>query len=96
MPRRTLAERLQSLEAKKAILQERQALLKERERKARNARIFELGRLIDKAGLLSMPPNILLGALMEVADQATDPAKRQQWEQRGSPILSREMTVEPA
>lgn len=92
MARKTLADRIQDIERKKAVLQNRQAILSAQMRKAHNLALFKAGRLIDKAGLLDQPENVLLGALMELADLAKDAGKIEAWGRRGRNIL----TSEPA
>ena len=68
MQRKTLDERLASLEARKAVLQQQEARLKEQARKKRVRDLIALGELVDKAGLADWPADKLLAALTGIAN----------------------------
>lgn len=78
MARKTLAERLQDLERRKARLKAQTAHLERQTRKQHNASIFVAGQLLEKAGLLDQAqssPDALLAGLMELAERLKRPMK---------------------
>ena len=72
MARSTLAERMNRLEQQKARLAEEEARIRDQERKQRTRRLIETGGLVDKAGLLDLEPNALLGALIAIKAEAAE------------------------
>lgn len=82
MTRRTLAERFAAIEAKKAAIQQLEAKLRITQRKHRTRDLIAAGGLVEKAGLLDWPPNVLFGALLDIAGQDT-PQSRQRWAKGG-------------
>ncbi len=72
-------------------------LLKQRsdaERKARNYRLIRQGLLIDQAGLEHWPPEQLLGALSELAQDA-DPAHHARWRAHGAALATQPSPEDP-
>lgn len=90
MARNTLADRMTRLEQQRARLAEQEAKIKTEERKQRTRRLIEAGGLVEKAGLLALEPNALLGALLSLADGAVDKSEVAKWEAEGGRAFDRE------
>lgn len=90
MARTTLAERMAKLEAQKNRLQLAENKIKTEERKQRTRRLIEAGGLMEKAGLLALEPNALYGALLSLAETATDKKHLAKWEADGGRAFARE------
>lgn len=90
MARTTLAERQARLEQQRARLQVEENRLKDAERKARTRRLIEAGGLIDKAGLLGLDSAVLYGALLQVAGEAANAERVEQWRVLGGRAFDRE------
>ena len=86
----SLAKRLSKLEQQKARIAAEQAKIKTDERKARTRRLVEAGALVEKAGMLNLGANALLGALVSLADRSKDPARVAEWAKAGGQIFDRE------
>lgn len=91
---RSLAERLRAHEQQKARLAETEAKLKAAERKARTRDLIRAGGLLDKAGLLTLDPNALYGALLSLAAGAGEPQQVQRWAALGGRAFAREARAE--
>lgn len=82
----------------RAAREKLQALRKEQDRKARtearkarNLALFQVGGLVEIAGLLEMDKGALLGALLTIAEplqQDAESPQFQQWKQRGDALLA--------
>jgi hypothetical protein len=79
MPRTSLSERQSRLQQQRARLDLEERELKEAARKARTRRLIEAGGLIEKAGLLELDTAVLYGALMQVAAEARNGERTEQW-----------------
>ena len=90
MARSTLAERMNRLEQQKARLAEEEARIRDQERKQRTRRLIETGGLVDKAGLLDLEPNALLGALIAIKAEAARPEVLARWAAEGGKVFARE------
>ena len=90
MARSTLAERMNRLEQQKARLAEEEARIRDQERKQRTRRLIESGGLVDKAGLLDLEPNALLGALIAIKAEAAKPEVLTRWAAEGGKVFARE------
>ena len=90
MARSTLAERMNRLEQQKARLAEEEARIRDQERKQRTRRLIETGGLVDKAGLLDLEPNALLGALIAIKAEAARPTVLARWAAEGGKVFARE------
>lgn len=90
MARTTLAERMARLEAQKNRLQLAENKIKTEERKQRTRRLIEAGGLIEKAGLLALEPNALLGALLSLKDAAAKETQVAKWAAEGGRAFARE------
>ena len=73
MARNTLAERMNRVEQQRARLAEEEARIKDQERKQRTRRLIETGGLVEKAGLLDLEPNALLGGLIALKEMSAKP-----------------------
>ena len=87
---KSLAERLSAHEQEKARLAEKEAKLKADGRKAHNTRIYQAGRLVEKAGLLELEPNALYGALLSLKEGASGKEQVAQWAALGGRAFARE------
>ena len=87
---KSLAERLSAHEQEKARLAEKEAKLKADGRKARNAKIYQAGGLVEKAGLLELEPNALYGALLFLKEGASGKEQVAQWAALGGRAFARE------
>ena len=90
MARTTLAERQARLDQQRARLQMEENRLKEAGRKARTRRLIEAGGLVEKAGLLDLDSAVLYGALLQVAADARDASRVEQWRIAGGRTFDRE------
>lgn len=90
MARTTLAERQVRLGQQRARLQMEENRLREAERKARTRRLIEAGGLVDKAGLLDVNSAVLYGALMQVAAEAQNTERVEQWRVAGGRAFDHE------
>jgi hypothetical protein len=91
MSHTTLAERIARLEQQKARLAEQEARIKADQRKQRTRRLIEAGGLIEKAGLIDLEPNALYGALLSLAEGASDKDQVAKWAAHGGPAFAREV-----
>src|SRR3954464_1439023 len=66
-----------------------EARIRDQERKQRTRRLIETGGLVDKAGLLDLEPNALLGALIAIK-AAARPDVLAQWAAEGGKVFARE------
>ena len=90
MARNTLAERMNKLEQQRARLAEEEARLKDQERKARTRRLIECGGLVEKAGLLDLEPNALLGGLIALKEMSGKPDFVAGWAAEGGKVFAME------
>ena len=90
MSNTSLAERIARLEQQKARLAEQEARIKADQRKQRTRRLIEAGGLIEKAGLIELEPNALYGALLSLAEDASDKDKVAKWAAHGGRAFARE------
>lgn len=90
MARNTLAQRMTRLEQQKARLAEEEARLRDQERKQRTRRLIEAGGLVEKARLLHLDANTLLGALLALQDGAGEPETLAGWAAEGGKVFARE------
>lgn len=93
MARTTLAERMNRLEQQKAKLAGEEARLRDQERKQRTRRLIEAGALIDKAGLLHIDANTLLGALLSVQSETCKPQVLARWAAEGGKIFAQDAAM---
>jgi hypothetical protein len=85
---RSLAERLQAYEQKKARLANMEASLKLAEKKARTRRLLNIGELAEKAGIADLAEDALYGALLSLdRDNAT---QLRRWAAEGQQALARD------
>lgn len=95
MARNTLAQRMTRLEQQKARLAEEEARLRDQERKQRTRRLIEAGGLVEKARLLHLDGNTLLGALLSLQDGASEPDTLAGWAVEGGKVFAREAAEKP-
>ena len=96
MARTTLAERQLRLDQQRAKLQMEESRLREAERKARTRRLIASGGLVDKAGLLQLDSAVLYGALLQVAADASNGERVEQWRLAGGRAFDREAKAREA
>src|SRR5512134_445914 len=84
MSQTSLAERIARLEQQKARLAEQEAKIKADQRKQRTRRLIEAGGLID------LEANALYGALLSLAEDASDQDKVAKWAAHGGRAFARE------
>lgn len=90
MARSTLAERMNRLEQQKARLADEEARLRDQERKQRTRRLIEAGGLVEKARLLHLDANTLLGAFLSVQEGSGEPDTLARWAAEGGKVFARE------
>lgn len=77
-------EKRKRLEKQKNLLREQESYIKTLERKARTRKLIEVGGLVAKANLDSLPPETLLGAFLSLHTQINKKdAILEQWAQSG-------------
>jgi hypothetical protein len=91
---RSLEERIQAFEQKKARLAETEARLKLAEKKFHTRRLIVMGALMEKAGLSELADQTLYGALISARKGMDDPKTRDQWTTLGARTLEQESRVE--
>lgn len=94
MARTTLAERMNRLGQQKAKLAEEEARLRDQERKARTRRLIEAGGLLDKAGLLDLDANTLLGALLSLQAETNKPPTLARWAAEGGKVFAQDAAMQ--
>ena len=90
MARSTLAERMTRLEQQRARLAEEEARIKDQERKQRTRRLIEAGGLVEKAELLDLDANALLGGLLALKEMSAKPDLVARWAQEGGKVFAAE------
>lgn len=83
-PPMNLDEKRKQLEQKKARLQKSQALLKAQERKQKLSQKIRIGELAEKAGLLDMDHEVLLGAFFFLKKNIHDKKFISQWKEEAA------------
>lgn len=96
MARTSLAERQARLAQQRARLQLEENRLKDAERKARTRQLIEAGGLIEKAGLMALEPNALLGALLSLQAGAADADQVKAWARIGGHAARRDARAQEA
>lgn len=87
-----IIKRRLKLEQKRAQVIMEEAKIKVQERKARTRRLIEMGGLVAKAKLDSLPANSLFGALVYLQNELTgQPSIQDQWTQIGKNIFDQEV-----
>ncbi|HYE51049.1 MAG TPA: conjugal transfer protein TraD [Azospirillaceae bacterium] len=79
----SLAERQARLARSRARVAEQEARLREAERKAHTRLLIELGTLVDRAGLATLPADTLLGAFLSLTARAADAGELEAWTSAG-------------
>lgn len=92
-PKLTDEEILQKIKEKEAALRmeirKREKAISEKKRKERTRDLIEKGGLVEIAGLLHCDPQLMTGALLDIARTIkTDALKAANWKQEGSYVLS--------
>lgn len=84
-----IEKRKQKLERLKRVIQQQDNLIKLQERKARTRKLIEWGGLVAKAGLDDFDANTLLGALVDIKEQATsNPKMLDHWSNHGGALFN--------
>lgn len=96
MARTSLAERQARLAQQRARLELEASRLKDAERKARTRQLIEAGGLLEKAGLLTLEPNALYGALLSLQGGCADGEQVKSWAALGGRALDREAKARDA
>ena len=78
-----------SLKAKRAELDRKEKLLKEKERKVQTKKLINHGSLIEKAGISELDPKALLGALLEISNKIEDKSQLENWSNIGNEFLEK-------
>ena len=86
----TITDRIAKHNQMKARLAEKESKIRLDERKARTRRLIEVGGLLEKAGLADLDNNTLYGALLSLADGASEKVQREKWARLGEKALERE------
>lgn len=89
MTKTNLIERRKQIEQRMNKLREMQALVNTQERKRRTRRLIELGGLVSKAQLHDWDVNALLGALLYIKEQESNPLQIEAWSYKGGQLFSR-------
>jgi hypothetical protein len=79
-----IIERKEKLALKKAVLEKREKLLREKERKIRLRKLIRLGDLVSKAKIDSLSENALFGAFLELQENSQNAPILNKWEIRGA------------
>lgn len=74
-----LEKQRSKLETAKQKLKERQKLVRDKEKRSSQYRLNNLGKLLVKAKISHLDPDVLLGALFEVSEKAKDEKKIEHW-----------------
>jgi hypothetical protein len=90
MARSTFTERMSRLEQQRARIAEEEARIKDQERKRRTRRVIEAGGLVEKAELLDLEANVLLGGLLALKEMSTKPDIMARWAAEGSKVFAAE------
>jgi hypothetical protein len=90
MPKLTLAERLEKAAARKAKAEQEAARLKLIQRKERTRRLIEIGGLVVKAGIDTLPSTALYDRFLRIAAEAKDAKAVAQWEKAGAQHFQKE------
>ncbi len=90
MARKTYIQMRQEHDDRKAKLAEDDAKIKLAERKARNHKLFEVGGLVEKAGLINLEANVLYGALLSLKEDAEKTDIIEKWGALGGRSFARE------
>ena len=69
------------------ILRAERSQTKAQERREREHNLIEKGALFEMAGLERWPADVLMGAILELAERAEDPEYMDQLQRRGAPFL---------
>ncbi|MFS8563948.1 MAG: conjugal transfer protein TraD [Rhabdochlamydiaceae bacterium] len=77
----------EKLALKKAVLEKREKLLREKERKIRTRQLIRIGELALKAGIGEIHENILFGAFLEVKERSKNPSTLNKWDKDGTKAL---------
>lgn len=88
--RKSLAERRQMQQQKKARVAQEDAKLSEAERKARTQRLIKAGGLVEKAGLLDLDANALYGFLLPGRLAMEDEGQVELWAAAGGRAFAEE------
>lgn len=75
----SVTEKLESLTNKKKQLDAKARKLQEVSRKEKTKSLIRLGSIVEKAGLLDLDQNALLGALIEIAEKSSDKSNINSW-----------------
>ena len=86
----TITDRIAKHNQMKARLAEKESKIRLDERKARTRRLIEAGGLVEKAGLADLDNNTLYGALLSMADGASEKGQREKWARLGEKATERE------
>lgn len=87
MQNTVLEKQISELQEKKAKIARREKLLRLKERKLKTKKSIELGALVVKARLDQFDQTLLLGALLEIGERASEEAVRESWIKRAETFL---------
>ena len=88
MTKTNFIEKRKKLDQRKNRIKQLEASLSVQERKYRTQQLIELGGLVSKAQLENWNANALLGALLSVKEQETDPSQMNTWSHKGGVAFS--------
>ena len=86
----TLAERMNRFEQQQARLADEEAQIRDQERKQRTRRLIETGGLVEKAGLIDLEANALLGGLIAIKARAPSRRVIARWSAEGGKVFADE------
>lgn len=83
-----ILEQKEQISAKKAKLEMRERMLKDKERKIRTKRLIQAGELISKAEIEHLDASALLGALLEIKEKSKNAKSIHEWSEKGKAVLA--------
>lgn len=83
----SLEEKKKKIGLEKTRLEQKEKLLKEKERKIKISRFIKLGELISQVDLAAMEMPVLYGALLQIKEDSSDPLQIETWKAKGLKAL---------
>jgi hypothetical protein len=79
-----LEKKKERLKEKKLALIQEEKLLEKKKKDIEKRRIFDVGLLIKKSGLLELEDSVLIGALMEIKELSTNEESVRRWKEKSN------------
>lgn len=91
MATENLESKMEKLAIKRAQIEQRERLLKQKERKLETKRLIEIGRLAAKVGIDTLDSPTLAGAFIDIREKFLNPDIKKTWEENGNHFLTDEL-----